>query len=288
MAWLEVYLQEQAENILRKNRMLFWQQLEVSRSFYASGRGKQQDVLQAELELSLLDDRLEDRISKKREARAKLSQWVGAKAAQWPLVTDSVLFRPAISDDLDELKKIIEGHPLVRAKQAKVDSARADVAINNEKYAPQWMFDVTYGKRDGDNMDGSERSDFLSAVVSLDIPLFTENRQDRYLSASKKQLQAARYAKQDALVNLDARLQQAYARWRQLETRTNQYDRDVLASARENAKAAFNGYQSGVVPFFTLTRVRSMELKIQLQRLQLEVKKAMTMAEIAFLAGEVQ
>ncbi|MCW8955477.1 MAG: hypothetical protein OQL09_01235 [Gammaproteobacteria bacterium] len=47
-----------------------------------------------------------------------------------------------------------------------------------------------------------------------------------------------------------------------------------------------NGYQSGVVSFTSLTRARSAELKAQLQRLKLDVEKAMAYAEIRFLIGE--
>ena len=288
MAWLDVYLQEQAETIIRKNRRLFEQQLEVSQSLYASGRGKQQDVLQAELEISLLDDRIEDIIAKKREARARLAQWVGEENWQRPLDLESPLLTPPEVDDIAELKQALQSHPVVKARQAMVESAEAEVAINHEKYAPQWMFDVTYGKRDGQNMDGSDRADFLSAVVNVDIPLFTENRQDRQLSASKKQLQAARYDKLDALVALNSQLEQAYARWQQLSRRLVLYDNDVITRARQNARAAFNGYQSGVVPFFTLTRARTAELKTELQRLKLEVKTAMALADIDFLAGEYE
>lgn len=288
MAWLDVYLQERAENIIRRTRVLFQQQVDVSQSLYASGRGKQQDVLQAELEISLLDDRLEDIIARKREARARLSQWVGEAASERPLDTESPRLQAPEADELFELKQALESHPLVKAKQAMVDKALAEVEISNEKYAPQWMFDVTYGKRDGLNMDGSDRADFLSAVVNVDIPLFTENRQDRQLSASRKQLQAARYEKLDTQAELQSQLQQVHARWQQLNKRLGLYDHDVVTRARQNARAAFNGYQSGVVPFFTLTRARTAELKTELQRLKLEVKAAMALADMDFLAGEYE
>ena len=84
-AWFQVYLQDQSEKIIRQNRRLFKQQLEVSQSLYAAGKNQQQDVLQAELELSLLEDQLQQIASSKQETRARLSQWTGYELAQRPL-----------------------------------------------------------------------------------------------------------------------------------------------------------------------------------------------------------
>ena len=137
-------------------------------------------------------------------------------------------------------------------------------------------------------MDGSDRADFFTALVNVDLPIFTENKQDRQLSSKKKQLLAARYEKQDTIISLQSQFDQMYTRWKQLKKRLQLYDHDVLTRARQNAKAALNGYQSGVVSFLTLTRARSAELKAELQRLQLNVQKAMTLADIYFLVGEAE
>ena len=285
-AWLKVYLKEASEKIIQKNRHLFKQQLDVSQSLYAAGRKQQQDVLQAELELSLLDDKLQQISSQKNEARALLAQWVGEDAAAYVLHVDDKQFKTDIAQNLRQLLDNVKQHPGLKKKALKISASQQQVELAKQKYKPQWGFDVTYGKRDGNNMDGSDRADFLSAMVQLDIPVFTEDKQDRVLSSRKKQLQAAQYEKQDVLLKLQSQLKQIYARWEKLKTRLYLYDEKVLIQANQNAKAALNGYQSGVVTFFTLTRARSSELKAQLQRLKLNIEQAMTYAEIRFLAGE--
>lgn len=74
-------------------------------------------------------------------------------------------------------------------------------------------------------------------------------------------------------------------KWQQLGKRVDLYDHQVLQQAKQNAKAALNGYQSGVVSFFTLTRARSAELKSELQRLNLVVEQAKAYADIRYLVG---
>lgn len=286
-AWLSVYLHEQSEKIINKNRRLFKQQLNVSQSLYASGRNQQQDVLQAELELSLLDDQLQQMNSKIKESRALLFRWIGSQDSGRPLEITEQQLDPLMNFNVAELIDMLDDNPLIDKYEAKESASRAQVDLARQSYSPQWGFDVTYGKRSGQNMDGSDRSDFLSTVINVDLPVFTSQKQDKVLSGKKKQLLASRYEKQDVYLQTVSELKQAFERYQQLKSRVDLYDRQVLQQARQNATAALNGYQSGVITFSTLTRARSAELKSELQRLNLIVEQAIAFAEIRYLVGEI-
>jgi outer membrane protein TolC len=285
-AWYQTYLQDQSMQIIEQNRRLVRQQLQVSQSLYAAGKSQQQDVLQAELELSLMDDRLQQIASMQSQSRAMLAKWVGDELADMPLGEPGDFARNALQKDVDELLSILDQHPELKRTDAKIQASEKQVDLAMQQYKPQWSFDLTYGKRDGFNMDGTDRADFFSALVLVDLPLFTEQNQDRILSARRSQLLAERYGKTDTRLSLAASLKQAYARYTKLQQRVQLYDRQVLPQARQNASAAFNGYQSGVVSFIALTRARSAELKAELQHLNLMVEQAIAYAEIRFLVGE--
>ena len=258
----------------------------MSQSLYAAGKNQQQDVLQAELELSLLDDRLQQVASMQAESRAMLSKWVGDELAELPLNSEHAFANNRLNRDIDELLSILDDHPALQKTSAKIRASEKQLGLAKQKYKPQWSFDVTYGKRDGFNADGSDRADFVSALVNLDLPIFTEQNQDRIVSARQSQLQAVRYERSDTRLSLASSLKQAYARYSKLRQRVSLYDKKVLPQARQNARAAFNGYQSGVVQFSALTRARSAELKAELQHLKLMVEQAIAYAEIRFLVGE--
>ena len=284
-AWLKVYLQEMSENILRGNRKLFSEQVKISRALYAAGRKQQQNVLQAELELSLVDDKLHQVHSNIKQARAELAEWVGNDIAALPLQLQGDEFNHALPPD-QQLKRQLLQHPLLQQKQKAIQASEAKVGLANTRYSPQWGFDVSYGFRQGNNVDGSDRADFFSAIVSLDLPVFTENRQDRQVSSAKARLLASRYDKQDLQRQLQTRLETALANWDQLQQRLKLYQQQVLPQSQQNAEAAMNGYQSGVVSFFTLTGARSAELKARLQQLQLQVEQARVYAQIHYLVGD--
>lgn len=283
-AWLSVYLQEMSERILLGDRKLFTEQVEISRDLYATGRKQQQDVLQAELELSLIDDQLEHVHSAIREARAELAQWVGEDNADLALQPDRNEFRHTLPETA-RLRQLLLQHPGLQQKQQAIQASEEKVNLANSKYSPQWGFDVSYGFRQGNNANGSDRPDFVNALVSLDLPVFTENRQDRQVSSARARLLASRYAREDLQRQLLSRLDTQLARWDQLQKRLILYRQKVLTQSQQNAEAAMNGYQSGVVNFFTLTRARSAELRARLQQLKLQVEQARVYARIQYLVG---
>jgi len=285
-AWLNVLLQEKSIEIIRGNRSLFEQMLDISQSFYASGRQHQQSVVQAQLEISLVDDQLEKVRTMLVVARASLAKWVGEEYTQTPLSNSNENDLLKALPELSEIIAALDTHPELLQANASIAISQQSVELSKDSYSPQWGFDVSYGKRFGEDMAGKDRPDFLSAMVSVDLPIFTAQKQDRELSARKQRLQASRYQFQDVKRLMVKRLQQVYGRLQKLNDRIELYKVSVLPQAKQNADVAFSGYQSGVVSFFTLTRARVTELNTRLADLRLKIEHASTFVELNYLVGE--
>ena len=288
-AWLKVYLKEGARDIIKTNTGLFKQLVTVSQSQYVAGRKKQQDVLQAEVEYSLIEDQLGKVESELEVARAALAQWVGIEKAQLRLNTETDFLAELMLSEQQMSEASLLQHPSVGQRDAMIDIAEQDVGLANEKNSTQWGFDITYGIRQGDNpamAGGGERPDFLSVMAVVSIPVFTEDKQDRDIIASKLSLQSKKYQRQDTLRQLNSKLNQIKARWYRTIERIARYQEKVLPQAKQNSRAAMSAYQSGVGSFIALTRARVSEFKAQLSHLKLTVEKANVLTEIRYLVGE--
>lgn len=282
--YLELWYQRRAGDILTRSRGLFEELREVTESQYSAGRKHQQDVLQAGVELALLEDRATRIDTEADRARAALARLIGAEPAARALADGFPALPPPVT--LAELERGLPGHPEMRRERLKVDAGQRGVELARERYKPGWMLDVTYGNRAGDNADGSARSDFLSAMVLVDLPLFTDRRQDRVLAAERQDLSAAQLRREDVLRELERGLAADYAEWTRLGQRLEGYERDVLPRARENAAAALNAYQSGVGDFSAVMRARLTELDSRLTALRLRVDRARAQARLLYLQEE--
>jgi outer membrane protein TolC len=278
--YLELYYQEQAADIVGRTRALFEQLLDITRAHYASGRVSQQDVLQAQLELSRLDDRA-TRIEQQRDIqRAELSRWIGDAA--WREIDSRF---PALADppQQQDLLAMLPEHPAILAASARVEASQERVREAREQYKPGFDVGVEYRKRFGNEPDGDDRPDQMAAMLTLDLPLFTAKRQDKRLAASRQQTAAAVQAREQKLRELQRTLAADYARWQRLEQQRVLYRDNLLREAADNAEAAVNAYQNGLNEFSTLMRARITELDIRLQDIRIRVDRARAQARLLYL-----
>jgi len=283
--FLELYYQVQAEQVVGESRTLFAQLVDITQAHYGTGRVSQQDVLSASLELSRLDDRTTRILNEADRSRAALMKWIG----------DTALL--PIDDHFPELpglpsKEAIEAalpeHPLIRSETAKLAASKRKIQIANEQYKPGWSAGLEYRKRFGDDPGGDSRADMMAAMFTVDLPMFTKNRQDKRLSASVQMAESAQLTRDNRLRELKQMLDTDYANWSRLGERATLYEGELVRDAAANVQASLKAYQSGVSEFTTLMRARITDLDVRLQDLRVRVDRAKSQANLLYLAGEIQ
>ncbi len=282
--FLELYYQIQAAAILGEHEKLFALLVQITQRQYAAGRDNQHDVMRAQLELSLIADRLTRLRGDREKAVANLAKWLGMDNARRPLPESF----PEMTEVV-ELELLLDGlqrHPRMRIEDAEVAASKSAVAVAEQQYKPGWMIDVSYGERSGFELDGRDRSDFLSAMLLIDLPLFRDKRQDRSLAASQYQRTAHQHDRIDRLRELQRLVETEYAQWRREGERLELYQRRTLLEAQQNSEATLKAYQSDVADFTTLMRARLAELDTRLAMLRIRVDRASAQARLLYLAGE--
>jgi len=282
-AYLSLYYEIQAGRIVKETRKLFTKLAKITEDQYAAGRVNQQDVIRADLELSRLDDRATKIQGNEDEYRAVLGQWIGDTA--WQDIDAELPTLPDVVNDGD-INDLLTQHPSVLAETARVEASRTMTEVAKQDYKPGIGAFVEYRKRFGENPDGSDRSDMMAAMVTMDIPLFTENRQDKRVAAREQSTNAARYSRDDALRVLKRRLEKDRAIYRRLSERELIYKNKLVGSASSNAQASLNAYQAGVTEFTTLMRAGITELDVRLENLRIKVDRLRTQARLLYITGE--
>jgi len=284
--YLELYYRTNADEILQQNRTLFSELLTITQRQYASGRNNQHDVLRAQLELSLMDDRILEMEQQKDVAQAGLARYIVYEQASRPL--PAAFPNLKVIPELDKIRQNLPAHPLVMIKDAEITASKKKVNEAEQQYKPGWSIDLTYGNRNGMNADGSGRPDMLSAMVMVDVPLFTGKRQDKKLSAAKKQSLAQEFNRDDRLLELSSMLETEYANWNRLKERLELYQQRASLDAKSNAESTLKAYQSDFADFTTLMRAQLTELNTQLDMLRIHVELAKAQARLLYLAGEME
>lgn len=282
-AWLDVRHREASLQALEDNRDLFADLVEVTRSLYAEGRRSQQDLIRAQLELSRLDDRMLEVRERIRTARADLARWIGRDdagrrlAGGWPAWNEL--------DPEPRLARRLEEHPSLQAMRERAAAADADIDRARSRYEPSWAVDAGYGFRGGRDDLGGSRADFFSLMVSLDVPLFTGNRQDRDVAAAVSEQAAVEADWRDELREMRRDLASGYARWEQLNERIDLYEGSVIPQAEAQTEAALLAYQNDTGDFADVMRGHITLLDAHLEELRLKTGRARTWARLDYLGG---
>ena len=281
-SWLDVYQQYQAIKIIEESLEVFKQFISVTQFQYRAGRGNQQDVIRAQLEQNLLEDQLRDTEAKYESSVAVLARWLGVERIRQTLDMQLPGFSKLPSDK--QILSNLERHPTVMARKMRVTAAENGVNYADSQSNPGWALKVWYGYRAEDNF-GRPRDDFLSAMLTFDLPLFTGKRQDRMVSASKSDVIASKQELDNWLREIKMRVEKTMAVYNRADERVQLYQGSVLPHSEQNTEATLSAYKNGVTDFNVLVRARLTELKSQLQFVKLNVERAKAQVELLYLAG---
>lgn len=281
--YTRIYLHLERQKILEQSLIVFTDLADITRDYYANGRAHQQDVVQARLELSKVEERLALIQQQEEEARARLAERIGDDAYRsldqiWPQVN-----RPLSTQQI--IAKLTD-HPRIRAWQHEIAKSKTSEEIARQAYKPEFGVELAYGGRGGQNQNGTERSDLFSAFVTMDIPLFTKNRQDRVLASSIAETSATQYVRDDVYRSMKARVEENAATLAREQERLKLYQEYLLPQAAFNAAAAFEAYQNAVDDLTTLMRARIGEYEIKLSHAALRADETITRARLLYLQGE--
>ena len=288
LTYLEIYYWEQAKRTIIENKKLFTQLVDIVRSLFSVGRNNQQDLIRAQLELSRLDDRIAKITQKVNVQRSKLSRWVGSEYSRKPLSADlPEMPTLELEDDFQTLSQRFLSHPRIEQIDKNMEVSRKDIDLAREKYKPGWALNVSYGYRD-DAPNGMERSDFVSAGVTMDLPLFTRNRQDKTLLSREHQYQALKDKRIELIRQLVAELQQQMVNEKQLMERQRLYADLLLPQAKQQMQASLLAYQSDKGSFADVMRAHIDDLNTSLDQHRISIDLQQARARIQYFVSSFE
>lgn len=273
--WLELYFQQESLRLLQESRRLQQKQLEAAEGRYRAAADIQQSVIRARQAVARVNEREPMLRAQIARTRAQLGRWVG-EAAMLPL-PEALPMLPAPAPDFDAAR-----HPEWLASQAMHDAARLEVDIARQDYKPGWMLDLQYGFR-RPMPDGTERPNMVTAMVTLDLPVFRSKRQDRRLAERQALESGARLEAEDKRRELDATYLSLRAEHEALAARAKIFEEQLLPAIRREAQVIVAGFARDQTEFRD-AQMKAFEAEQEYTRVRVDLAKAQ--AELLYLAGE--
>jgi cobalt-zinc-cadmium efflux system outer membrane protein len=263
-AYFDLALAVRGDQINAQLMDLVQQLMQSTESRYSSGMGLQQDVLQAQVELSRLTDEQNDLADRRRTQNRKLNALLNRPEFQavTPVVKVPV---PTMNLDIQRLQSMaLRQNPEIVAGSLAVEQAAIGVDLARKAFYPDFDVSLAYGLREDDRL-GTDRPDFFSAGVNLNIPLYRHRKQTPLLEAASSSRQAADEALRDLQLSLPHRIETVHSAVQRLQESYNLYTSTLLLQARQWADSAQSAYEVDKLEFNSMINAQMQVLRLQLQ-----------------------
>src|SRR6266571_4061919 len=179
--WLTV---NKAIELTRKNSDLLSRFEEIARNRYSVGKGIQQDVLKAQLEVSSLEQQLAMLEEKRQRAEAEIAALLAVPSIS--IRAPGEIQPSSFSMPLDELLKATSDSPRVRAEQKMVDARAVGINRSLKDFRPDFGVNLEW-----DHTGGNFPEHYM-ATVEVKIPIYYARKQRYALEESYSRLNEAK------------------------------------------------------------------------------------------------
>lgn len=266
--WWQLYYMDRALETVDSNQALLRQFITVAKTKYETGKGLQQDVLLSQLELSRLMDQEIQLEAIRRNQAIQLNILMDRPANDPITLPDTVSkMMPNLVDESELYQKAASVRPRLKQMETQIDAAKSRLDLAKRDYYPDFKLGVTYGDRTGDNPPprGGARSDFLSVMVGVKIPLYAGRKQSKAVSQKSLEVQKNRYALLDEKGLVTAAISSAVTDYHRAKKQYSLFGSGIVPQAQQTVQSMLAGYQVSEVDFLNLVRSQMTLFNYELQ-----------------------
>lgn len=281
--WFNILFIEKSKQLVTEKKRLFNSFYQDLSSQFSLGLADNEDLITAEIELGQFDEKIAKLKQQSLAYRSLLSEWIGALAYQAlqtkvPDWAETLTYINASEALNYQHYSLLMNHPKVKALNQNVLVADSNVELAKQDYKPSFKVELGYGHRLSETDNGEPRADLLSGFLSMDIPLFTDQRQDQKM-ISVQHNKGQKQAEHRLLIRqLNAQLNAEIVNYQQLVSRQHRYQDSLLKQAKLHAQILEQSYQSNTRPFKEVIQayIHELNLSIEYQQLYFDGLKSLT------------
>jgi outer membrane protein TolC len=132
---------------------------------------------------------------------------------------------------------------------------------------------------------GESRPDLISAMVTVDLPLFRGNRQDREVAAARAEARGLHEMHDDHQRDMRAMLAEAWSVAGRTAELEQYYESDLLPLAGQSVQAALLAYRANRTMIDDVIAARRVALETSLKHLRLAADRAQAQYDVEYLTG---
>lgn len=220
----------------------------MAQAMYASGTGRQADVLRANVQVARMEADIQSLRAGRKGKVARLNALLNRPSSTDVPVPDLGALPAEVPDHATLLEWATEARPMLEGLRREVERAATRGELAGKQIWPDLTVGVQYGLG---RMEGDYKG-MGGASVGFSVPIYAGKRQGKLMDEAAAVEGMARARLTDLVAAVDAGLGELLAELEEAGTLLGLYREEVLPQARATVESSLSAYQAGTVDFMTL------------------------------------
>ncbi len=246
MAYVEYVLTDRTLGIIERSRVTLDQFRQIAEARYSVGKASQQDVFNAQLQLSILNERRAGLTRQLTTLQAEINRLV-YRPSSTPIPTDEPIEAHPVTETVETLQaRANERNPALKRDEEGINRGQQALALARRERLPDFAVNITTQKFVGDMpwMYGVD--------VMVKVPIFWQRKQQPLVAQAAASLDIAARMRERTQSDAAARVAQNFAGVTSSRHLMALYSDSVLPQARLALESSLSAYEVGTVDFLTV------------------------------------
>lgn len=279
IAYADYFYIDKAIEATQKNKDLLEKLASIAEAQYRVGKAMQQDVLRAQVEISMLLEKLaqlnQDRETAVAEINAALVQ-----APETSLPPPEPIEAQSIRYSLDELYAMAgKSDAGIARSEATIERDKLGVALAERQFRPDIGVSYMFQQR-------TNQPDMNGVTVSVNVPIFWKSKQREAVAEATETLRSAEKMQQSQQNSVRVEVRRQFLAAETAQKMLTLYSKGIVPQSSLALESAMSEYQVGKVDFLSLISSFSSVLNYETDYYRQLADHRIAVARIESLTGE--
>jgi outer membrane protein TolC len=278
-SYFDLYAVQKTISVTRADEEVLKRMARIAETMYATGERSQQDVIKAQAEITMLQQKLLELGQQEATLKAKLNLLLNRRADA-PLglaVTEPQDELAVASEQLFALAE--KNRAEIKGAQAQIERGEAERKLMKKEFFPDYRLGVEYRYFRSDM-----EPDMVMFTVAFDLPIW-QSKYKAGVREAEKLIEASQAAREAAVQQASFDVQDAWFKLQTARRTLELYRKTLVPQATERLQASEAGYRAGRVDFMDLLESQRFLLSARTMAAMAEGNLGMSLARLERAVG---
>jgi outer membrane protein TolC len=193
---------------------------------------------------------------------------------------------PELPPEAQLLQQAGSGRALIDVQQDLVEAARRNLDLAEKDRYPDLKLGVGYGFRQGfDALRGTDRSDFLTVMLSINVPIFSASKQSKAVEQRSHEVSRQKFILNDTLRKVEATVSVSLADYDAARDQVVLLETAIIPQAQLTVSSMLAAYQVNEVDFLNVINIQITLYNAQINYWESLSKAKQALARLASAIG---